>query len=337
MMEKPSLPFERVYFEPESLNYPLGQQLQEQFASLEWIPIHNHNDIESLRQNPNSAFPTMKRYLVVGIRKSLRYTDNHKVSDYLVPYTSSGCSAMCLYCYLVCHYNKCAYLRLFVNREQMMQKMVRTAQQSNKEPVFEIGSNSDLVLENTITDNLVWSIETFSRLERGFLTFPTKFDMVDPLLDLPHRGRVIARISVNPKQIIERVEFGTSPLHNRIHALNRLCDADYKVGLLIAPVVLVDNYQAYYSSLIEQLSDKLSQKAKECLRIEIIFMTYSFVHRAINAEAFPNAVDLYDKAKMTGRGRGRYCYREEIRLEAECFLRSQLEQKLPGVPILYVV
>ena len=34
-------------------------------------------------------------------------------------YTSSGCTAACMYCYLVCNYNKCAYLRLFVNREQM--------------------------------------------------------------------------------------------------------------------------------------------------------------------------------------------------------------------------
>ncbi len=32
----------------------------------------------------------MKRNLVIGIRKTHKYTENHKVSDYLVPYTSSG-------------------------------------------------------------------------------------------------------------------------------------------------------------------------------------------------------------------------------------------------------
>ena len=58
---------------------------------------------------------------------------------------------MCLYCYLVCNFNKCSYLRIFVNREEMLDKIIKTANKSDKELIFEIGSNSDLVLENMIT------------------------------------------------------------------------------------------------------------------------------------------------------------------------------------------
>ena len=72
-----------------------------------------------MQERPNDQFGHRKRNLIAGIRKTHKYVENHKVSGYLVPYTSSGCTAMCLYCYLVCNYNKCAYLRLFVNREQM--------------------------------------------------------------------------------------------------------------------------------------------------------------------------------------------------------------------------
>lgn len=329
--------FDHVFYEPSSLDYELGQQLHAQFAHLPWTPIENHNNIPQLRQSPNEAFPRLKRHLIVGVRKSLRYSENHKVSDYLVPYTSSGCSAMCLYCYLVCNYNKCAYLRLFVNREAMMQKLIKTADNSDHDLVFEIGSNSDLVLENIVTNNLVWTIEQFQRSKRGKLTFPTKFDMVESLLHLDHGGRIIARMSVNPQEIIDRVEFGTSGLNQRIRAVNALCDAGYPVGILIAPVVLVGNYQVPYSALITALADGLSQRAKASIRIEIIFMTYSYVHRAINRDAFPNAVPLYDKALMTGRGRGRYCYRADTKQEAEDYLRTQLAEKLPGIPILYVV
>lgn len=112
----------------------------------------------------------MKRNLIVGIRKTHKYTENHKVSDYLVPYTSSGCTAMCLYCYLVCNYNKCAYLRLFVNRESMLDRIIR---RSAKEPgrTYEIGSNSDLVLENTITGNLLYTIPRFAREGGGVPDF----------------------------------------------------------------------------------------------------------------------------------------------------------------------
>ncbi|HWR23966.1 MAG TPA: spore photoproduct lyase [Feifaniaceae bacterium] len=327
---------ERIYYEPKALDYPLGRQLREQFAGVEWIPIENHNNISELRANPNDAFVQMKRFLVVGVRKSLRYTPNHKVSDYLVPYTSSGCAAMCLYCYLVCHYNKCAYLRLFVNREEMMRKMIKTASQEHG-TVFEIGSNSDLVLENTITGNLVWTIEQFCASPGGKLTFPTKFDMVEPLLPLNHNGRVIFRMSVNPQEVINAVELGTSPLKARIGALNRMCEAGYEAGLLIAPVVLVEGYRKKYAALIAQLGAELTEKTKRKLVIEIIFMTYSFVHRAINNDAFPGAVELYDTSLMTVRGRGRYCYRESVRAEAEAFLRAELTEHLPGIPILYVV
>ncbi len=328
---------DKIYYEPAALDYELGRQLKSKFNDLPWIPVESHNNIEELRKNENREFTGMKRHLIIGVRKSLKYTPNHKISDFLVPYTSSGCSAMCLYCYLVCHYNKCSYLRLFVNRERMMDKLIKTANSSEKDLVFEIGSNSDLVLENTITQNLVWTIENFSKNEKGYLTFPTKFDMVEPLLPQNHRGRIIMRMSVNPNEIIRKVEFGTSNLQNRINAINRMCEAGYKTGILIAPVVLVNNWKELYARLIEQLSEELSEKAKKQLFIEIIFMTYSYVHRAINNDAFPNAIELFDKSIMTGRGRGKYWYREDIRTTGEQFLREQLSHKLKDIPIIYIV
>lgn len=326
-----------IYYEPKSLEYDLGKFLKDKYQDRTWVEIENHNNIEELRSNSNTEFGKMKQHLIIGIRKTHKYVPNHKVSDFLVPYTSSGCSAACLYCYLVCNYNKCSYLRIFVNREQMMGKLLKTANSAENDLTFEIGSNSDLVLENTITGNLEWTISEFAKSKKGFLTFPTKFDMVDPLLNLDHRGRTLVRMSVNPEKIIQRVEFGTSSLKNRIKALNQMCDAGYRVGLLIAPVILLDDWKKQYEELLEQLSDELTTKAKKELFIEIIFMTYSYVQRAINNEAFPNAMELYDQTLMTGRGRGKYCYRIPLRTEGEQFLRELISEKLGTMPILYVV
>jgi spore photoproduct lyase len=64
-------------------------------------------------------------------------------------------------------------------------------------------------------------------------------------------------------------------------------------------------------------------------------MTYSFVQDAINTEAFPNAVPIFDRSLMTGRGRGKYCYRSEVREEAEAFLREEIKSRLK-MPILYI-
>lgn len=328
---------DKIYYEPAALEYPLGSELKEKFGSLPWIPIESHNKIDELRSNSNSKFAQMKRHIIIGIRKTHKYVPNQKVSDYLVPYTSSGCSAMCLYCYLVCNYNKCSYLRLFVNREKMLEKLIRTASAASQTLTFEIGSNSDLVLENTITGNLEWTIKRFTEQPHGNLTFPTKFDMIEPLLTLPHQGRIIFRMSLNPQEIISKIEIGTSSLKRRIQALNKMCDAGYKVGILIAPVIMVEDWKLLYTQLLNQLENELSLKVKKEAFIEIIFMTYSFVHRAINADAFPGAPDLYEKETMTGRGRGKYCYQNQLRTDGEIFLREQIAEKLGDMPILYVV
>lgn len=328
--------FDAVYYEPDSLSYPLGKKLKKEYGQLPWISIENHNSIKEMQEKSNAEFGSMKRNLIIGIRKTHKYVENHKVSDYLVPYTSSGCTAMCLYCYLVCNYNKCAYLRLFMNREKMLEKIIKKGKESDRPLTFEIGSNSDLVLENTITENLLYTIPEFAEKGTGRLTFPTKFHMVEPLLPIEHKGKIIFRMSVNPQSVINRIELGTSSLEKRISAVNKMCEAGYPCGLLIAPVILTDDWKEMYTGLLEELEAGLSEKMKRNMFLEIILMTYSYVHRAINNEAFPDAPDLYDRELMTGRGRGRYCYRTQAREEAERFLRMEIKRILGDVQILYI-
>ncbi|MBP3831941.1 MAG: spore photoproduct lyase [Clostridia bacterium] len=326
-----------IFYEKEIENYELGKKLLEKYEDVPKKVIDNHNNIEEMRKKENKEFLKMKTNLIIGVRKTHKYQENHKVSDFLVPYTSSGCTASCMYCYLVCNYNKCAYLRLFVNREKMLEKIIKTAEKSDKDLTFEIGSNSDLVLENTITDNLVWTIENFKDSKKGKLTFPTKFDMVEPLLDLDHKGKVIARVSVNPEEIINNVEFGTSRLDGRINAINSLKEAGYEVGILIAPVIFVENWKEVYLELIKTLESRLSTKVKKDVFFEIIFMTYSYVHTKINEEAFPKAINLYNKELMTGRGRGKYWYKAKLREEGERFFIENMKKYFPNNEILYIV
>ena len=326
-----------IFYEKEIENYELGKKLLEKYEDVPKKVIDNHNNIEEMRKKENKEFLKMKTNLIIGVRKTHKYQENHKVSDFLVPYTSSGCTASCMYCYLVCNYNKCAYLRLFVNREKMLEKIIKTAEKSDEKLTFEIGSNSDLVLENTITDNLVWTIENFKDSKKGKLTFPTKFDMVEPLLDLDHKGKIIARVSVNPEEIINNVEFGTSRLDGRINAINKLKEAGYEVGILIAPVIFVENWKEEYLALIKTLESRLSTKVKKDVFFEIIFMTYSYVHTKINEEAFPKAINLYNKELMTGRGRGKYWYKAKLREEGERFFIENLKKYFPNNEILYIV
>ena len=327
----------KILYEENIKNYELGRELLDKYKDVPMKVIENHNNIPEMRNKQNSEFVDIKKNLIIGIRKTHNFVPNHKTSDFLVPYTSSGCTAMCMYCYLVCNYNKCSYLRLFVNREEMLGKIIKTANKSEKELTFEIGSNSDLILENTITQNLEWTIPKFAENNKGYLTFPTKFDMVDSLLNLKHNNRVIIRMSVNPTKIIQRVEFGTSSLENRVKAVNKLKKAGYKIGILIAPIIFIDNWQEEYEKLIIYLKENLDDEVKKEVFFELIFMTYSYVHKMINQEAFPNAIKLFDQEKMTGRGKGKYAYKEQIRKEGEQFFKEKMQKYFPNNTIEYIV
>lgn len=328
----------RIYYEENIINYKLGKELLHKYYNVPKTIIDNHNNILELRSKQNSEFLNLKQNLILGVRKTHKYVQNHKISDYIVPYTSSGCSAMCMYCYLVCNYNKCSYMRLFVNREQMLEKLIRTSEKSNKDLTFEIGSNSDLILENEITNNLVWTIENFSNSKRGFLTFPTKFDMVDPILNIKGIDRVIPRISINPNEIIKHIEFGTSSLKNRITAINKLKTAGYNVGILIAPIILIDGYEKMYEQLFVTLNENLSKEAKKDVFFEMIFMTYSYVHNMINKEAFSNAkYEIFNKDIMTGRGKGKYAYKMKIKENAKKYILTLMKRYFPNSKIIYIV
>ena len=86
-----------VYFEDDSKNYELGKILLKRYESMN-VPIfeiENHNNIEELRTRSNNDFPKLKQNLIIGVRKTHKFVPNNKISDFLVPYTSSR-----LYCYV---------------------------------------------------------------------------------------------------------------------------------------------------------------------------------------------------------------------------------------------
>lgn len=69
-------------------------------------------------------------------------------------------------------------------------------------------------------------------------------------------------MSVNPDWIIGHVELGTSSLNQRIEAVNKMCDAGYPCGILIAPVILCDDWVGKYGQLIDVLSTGFKRKGK---------------------------------------------------------------------------
>ena len=80
---------DEIFYEKSIKSYELGIQLLKKFEKVPKKVIETHNNIEELRNKSNKDFPILKKKLIIGVRKTHKYSHNHKVSDFLVPYTSS--------------------------------------------------------------------------------------------------------------------------------------------------------------------------------------------------------------------------------------------------------
>ena len=64
-------------------------------------------------------------------------------------------------------------------------------------------------------------------------------------------------------------------------------------------------------------------------------MTYSYIHKVINHDAFPKAIELYNQNLMTVRGRGKYTYKQSVRQEGEKFFRELFNKYFSNNNIIY--
>lgn len=80
---------DEIYYEKNITQYDLGKYLLEKYNDVPKFMIENHNNIEEMRKKENKEFPKIKRNLIIGVRKTHKFVPNNKISNYLVPYTSS--------------------------------------------------------------------------------------------------------------------------------------------------------------------------------------------------------------------------------------------------------
>jgi spore photoproduct lyase len=144
-------------------------------------------------------------------------------------------------------------------------------------------------------------------------------------------------MSLNPQEVIRKVEFRTSGLNERIEAINKLYRANYDVGILVAPIILLEGYEQMYERLFRTMAEKIIPEVLENVLIEIIFMTYGTVTKKINEEAFPNTVQLYSESTMSYCGRSRYGYKRGQKENVSQFLRESISRNMPGARIAYIV
>jgi spore photoproduct lyase len=346
---------ERVIFERQALNYPLGDRLYQEFdkQGLELGFTSSHNQVRSIPgKNRQEKFFQGKRTLVVGIRRSQEFATCRPSAHYQLP-LCTGCPGLCEYCYLLTNLSRSPYVRIYVNLEQILERAGAYIRDRLPEPtVFEGAATSDPLAVEPYSGSLARAIEFFAEQPRGRFRLVTKFDDVDSLLPLQHRGATRFRFSLNTEAVIRHFEHGTPPLAARLSAARKVAEAGYPLGFMIAPIIAAGgpageqhpgaydprNWERDYSALFEDLAP-----FSDVTDLTFELITHRFTTRAKCAiqELFPHTrlpLEESERRFKWGQfGYGKYIFNPELQQQVAAFLRSTLSARLPQARLEYLV
>ncbi|CAA9480155.1 MAG: Spore photoproduct lyase [uncultured Solirubrobacteraceae bacterium] len=260
-----------------------------------------------------------------------------------------GCPAHCQYCYLAGSLPGPPITRAYANLDEILAAVdehvgrggvtSRQPARAQEGTTFEASCYTDPLALEHLTGSLAAAIEAFGRRDDdASLRFTTKFDAVDDLLDLDHRGRTRVRFSVNAAGVAG-FEGGTAPVRARVAALARMAGAGYPVGLTIAPIMPVEGWREQYAALLDDVVAALAIHDDVDLTVELITHRFTETSKEVLSGWYPGSRLEMDESvrtlKRTKFGGGKYVYPRATMGELRGFLEAAIAERLPEARVLY--
>jgi spore photoproduct lyase len=215
----------------------------------------------------------------------------------------------------------------------------RSRHRAHEGTTFEASCYTDPLGIEHLTGSLSALVAHFGPWEADVqLRFTSKFDAVEPLLGLDHAGRTRMRFSLNPP-LFARFEGGTSPVAARLRAMRRMAEADYKVGLTIAPIIAAEGWEQAYGALIADVAAALEGAPDPDLTVELITHRFTAGSKTMLQSWYPgSALDMSpDKRaeKRTKFGAIKHVYDAATMKALRSWFEAEIAAKLPRARILY--
>ena len=341
-----------IYTELTVETYDRGRQVLAHYPAARRIMVPSHNNIPTLYGNEGNAEDWLRikhHTLVLGVKKSMSMRTNERSSNFIAPSTSNGCAMACAYCYVPRRKGYANPITVFVNIEQICAALARHAAARGVKPaadqvdpklwVYDLGENGDLSVDALVSDNVRDLIATFRSIANAKGSFATKYLNRD-LLGYDPQGKTRIRFSLMPERVARIVDVRTSPVAERIAAINDFVDAGYEVHLNFSPVIVYDGWETDYQELFTSLADTLSAAAREQLKAEVIFLTHNAALHEVNLRWHPRAEDWLWRPELQQKKRSqngmwnlRYKVHEKRRY-LDSFIAS-LKRTLPCCEVRY--
>jgi spore photoproduct lyase family protein len=341
-----------IYAEPQARDSERGRQVLARFPDAEVIEVSSHWQIPELHGNAGNVDRWVRvktETLVLGVKKSLSARPNGRSSDFIAPSTANGCAMACAYCYVPRRKGYANPITVFTNIDQITRYLRGHVSRQGVKPepdqidphawVYDIGENSDCSVDAMVSDNVADLIATFRELPTAKASFATKF-VNTQLLELDPGGRTRIRFSLMPEADSKLLDIRTSPIAERIAAIDDFVAAGYEVHLNFSPVVLRDGWERDWAQLLVWLDDSVGAAFKRQAAAEIIMLTHNRELHEVNLGWHPQAEDVLwrpdlQQAKRSQNGMRNVRYRNNDKREGLQQLQALIAMHTPWLRVRY--
>ncbi len=263
---------------------------------------------------------------------------------------AQGCPAHCQYCYLAGSLAGPPVTRAYANLDEILEGLLpyagkgqvtsKSRERAAEGTTFEASCYTDPLGIEHLTGGLAASMRFFADWDADVqLRFTTKFDAVAELARIAHHGRTRVRFSVNAAAVARDFEGGTATVKQRLGALRTMALAGFPVGITVAPIMPVPNWQLEYAELLDAVAAAVSGVQHLDMTAELITHRFTPGSKEVLLSWYPRTtLDLREDArteKRTKFGGFKYVYPKDAMREMRGFFESTISQVLPAVRILY--
>ena len=329
----------QVLITPDADREAWGQQILERVKSFN-IPIRklSQNRITGLRgKNERETYAIAKNTLAIvnAPAGQLKLTPIPPSADWQF-HLAQGCPAHCQYCYLAGSLSGVPVVKAYANLPQILANL-SNYEREDKATTYEVSCYTDPLGIEHLTGSLAECIRYFGTREKGYLRWVSKFDRVDSLLDLPHNKHTHCRVSVNADPVSHSMEGGTATVENRLKGLAKLAKNGYPIGVVIAPIMAIADWQNHYNTLFDEIERAID---RECdLTFELITHRFTPKSKEVLQTWYPNSkLDLAEDNRSQKRnkfGGVKYVYEKDTMTELKEFIQTQIQTRFPNAKILY--
>ncbi|MFM2475322.1 spore photoproduct lyase family protein, partial [Burkholderia cenocepacia] len=341
-MTTPLLDVHRIYAEDAALASHRGQEIVARWPEATIVPVASHWRIPEVHGDERNVARWVRiksEALVLGEKQSVVTRPNGRSADFIAPSTANGCAMACAYCYVPRRKGYSNPITVFTNIERITRHVARHVQRQGPktEPnqcdpaawVYDIGENSDCSVDAMVSENVRELCDLFRMLPTAKASFATKRVNRD-LLDWDPMGRTRVRFSLMPHATAKVTDIRTSPIAERIAAIDDFVEAGFEVHLNLSPVILTPTWVEDWSALLRELDDVLSPATKRQLAAEVILLTHNEALHDVNLGWHPRAEELLwtpetQEDKRSQNGAINVRYRADLKRAAVARLRRLVD------------